>query len=161
MKPLNQKERNNLFVKFIIVFLVTVGITVFAIFYDFNLPAQLRQEQRSKLNSYNTFLKSQKKILKQIDTLNAQIEGMGTSNKDWTIQKELIVKQISFGVGDSSILVMNKLNAIYLNYLQARASELGYKDKLSDCQNKMGESEKNHKEKEELLKDKIELSKPN
>lgn len=96
MKPLNQNERNNLYLKFSLLFILHPGITVFALFFDYQLPGKLREDQITKLKYFNSFIGGQKKIIKLMDTLNRQTMNFTTSNRGLSIEKDYILQQISF-----------------------------------------------------------------
>jgi hypothetical protein len=141
MKPLNNKERNDLILKFGIVFLITVLITAFALFWDRELPAELNQAQREKLNAYNNFERSQKKIIKLMDSLTTQIENMGSTNTPWTISQTRIANQTDFKSLDTSKL-SKKVEELFVKFLTAKAASLDYKDKYNDCKGNAAESDK-------------------
>lgn len=143
MKPLNNKERNELIFKFSIVFFVTVLITAFALFWDRELPAELNNAQREKLNAYNNFEKSQKKIFKLMDTLNTQIENMGSSNDQWSIMKDQIAKQNDFKAIDTSKLT-KRIEELYYKLIAVKATSLDYKDKYIECKGNAAEADKLH-----------------
>ncbi len=162
MKALNQAERNNLYLKFLLLFTITVSITVFAIFFDFKLPAKLNDAQRQKLKAYNSFNQNQKKITKMIDTLNHQIENLGNSSKDWSIEKDQVAKQIDFKELSSDTTgnsLLMKLNTTFYSFLNAKVKALEYKDKLDESKNKSLEQEKMNKEKMDLLEMKADMNK--
>ena len=148
MKALNNKERNDLILKFGIVFLITVIITAVALFWDRELPAELNQAQREKLNAYNNFERSQKKIIKLMDTLSTQIENMGSTNTPWTISQAQIAKQTDFKSIDTSKL-SKKIEELYVKFLTSKAASLDYKDKYTYCK---GDAEKSDKMNDKILK---------
>lgn len=161
MKPLNQSERNNMLLKFVFLFVFTVGITVFAIFFDFKLPQELNESQRRKLKASIAFNRNQAKIIRMMDTLDRQIVDLGNSNRGWEIQKDVISKQINFGIeGDSSMKnFTDKIDRIFADFLAAEVRALKAKDKLQECESDYTRTKETFKEKEDILKEKAELNK--
>jgi hypothetical protein len=155
MKPLNQTERNNLYVKFFLLFAITVIITVFAIFFDFTTPAKLKESQRQKLKSYNEFYNSKKKMMQLIDTLNHQINEMGNSSMGWDYEKDRITPQINFSayISDTSLRIFtDKLDNTFRNFLAAKA-------KAEKCKEEIVKTKTESQTKEEMNKTLLEIEK--
>ena len=157
MKALNQAERNNLYLKFSLLFLLTVGLTVMAIFFDFTMPAELTYAQREKLKSYNTFSSNQKKIVSQIDTLSEQIDRLGNSNDlNLTIATEEIIKQINFttiSTDTSKSGIYVSLNSAFKKFLNARLKALENLENYKKCVGEKDELEAKISELKDELKD--------
>lgn len=162
MKALNQTERNNLFLKFFLLFILTVGITVFAIFYDFVLPQELNEKQRRKLALYNDFQRNQKKMIALVDTLNQQIEDLDNGNKDVTVEKERITRQIRFKSTETDTAknsIYTKLEDTYIQYLSVKAKLIETRNELDKLKIYMEQDEKQDEKTQKFLKEQADANK--
>jgi hypothetical protein len=79
MRPLNYKERNSMFWQFLFVFVATVLLLLFALFYDFEMPQELNELQKQKLAASGSSVKDQKKLATLIDSIYSSIKQIPTA----------------------------------------------------------------------------------
>lgn len=77
MDILNKKERNSAFVMFLIMFVVTTGVLIFALFFDFRLPLkenEVLKSENEKISKESNFQKKfaeeYQHICKLVDSLD-------------------------------------------------------------------------------------------
>lgn len=160
MKALNQAERNQLYLKFFLLFIVTVSISVFALFFNMDLPAQLTNAQRQKLKSYNAFLLQKKSIVHLMDTLNTQIMDLDKSSRGWEIEKEEIVKQINFKsmISDTTApSITAKLDNTFVNFLAVKVKAIKLREEAEEAKNDLSKAKEESKSKEELNETLLEI----
>ncbi|MGB0879731.1 MAG: type VI secretion system TssO [Polaribacter sp.] len=107
MKPKNIKERRNSFLKFLLLFLITSGTIVTAIFFTFKVPVKENntlKAQAKKINTeiifQNSFSNKMKKVRGMIDSLD--VPGQNTEYLNQLIGKNLAEMQKSIPTKDST-----------------------------------------------------------
>ncbi|WP_310557566.1 type VI secretion system TssO [Flavobacterium sp.] len=95
MDILNKKERNSAFIMFLLMFVVTTGVLIFALFFDFRLPLKenevLKSENEKIVKNFNyqkEFSEKYQHICKLIDSLDKTPEQFPYLEQ--TISSELV-----------------------------------------------------------------------
>jgi cell division protein FtsL len=95
MDILNKKERNSAFIMFLIMFVVTTGVLIFALFFDFRLPLkenEVLKNENEKISKESNFQKKfadkYQHICKLVDSLDKAPEQFPYLEQ--TISKELV-----------------------------------------------------------------------
>jgi len=158
MKALNHKERNDLTWKFIILFIVTVSLSVFAIFFDFQLPKKLSEQHKKKLEAYRQFVKNEKLIIQKIDSLESKISAFGNSGMSIAIEENEVIKEINkfdelVNIDSTSIKICEKMNQVFKGYLGLKVKSEKEREAAKDMEKDLNEKEADLKEKKEDLKE--------
>ena len=107
MKPKNTKERRNSFLKFLLLFVITIAIIVTSVFFTFKIPVKensILKAQADKIKKeiifQNTFSKEMSKVNKLIDSLD--VPGQNISYQNTLISSKLVDMQKSIPRKDST-----------------------------------------------------------
>ena len=76
MKPKNSKERSSAFYKFLILFLVTTGTVVGAVYFNFKVPKEENTLLREQAQVFDDDLKFQKEFYKEMQSLMVMIDSL-------------------------------------------------------------------------------------
>jgi len=158
MKLKNEKERSDLFLKFLLLFILTVSIVIFALFFDFKLPKDLSVKQKAKLSEYNTFHKSQKEVYNAVDSIILEIESFGVSNQDETLKSRIAdkigrLKDIPTQKDSGNSKFVKKLESVLTNYFNFKIKSTKGVDATSDCEKEKEELKEKLKECKDELRD--------
>ena len=135
MKPNNSKERRNSFLKFLILFVVTVGMIVGAVFFSYQIPKKENAELRAhtkvledgmvfQKNFYNE-MRIVKNMLDSLDAPGANVELERSS-----IGLKLAALEESIPTKDDTHLydMHQKIITIFADLLKAEGKLYGLKD---------------------------------
>ncbi len=132
MKPKNTKERRNSFLKFLLLFLVTVGTIVTAVYFNFKVPSKenalLKNEAKNiekEMNFQDDFSKQMTSIKRMIDSLD--VPGQNISYQNSLVSKKLVDMQGQIPTKDSTYRYDMYTHIINL-YVELQET----KDKLRD-----------------------------
>lgn len=108
MKPKNSKERRNSFLKFLLLFVVTVGFIIVTVFFTFQIPKKensLLKEDLKSVQKERTFQEDfqleMSRVKKMIDSLDAP--GQNFSYQNSLISDNLVDLQELIPTKDSNI----------------------------------------------------------
>lgn len=159
MKPKNIKERRKTFLKFLLIFLLTVTFILVAVYFNFKVPKKenkLLKDQvkivKKEMIYQNGFYDNMKSIKGMIDSLD--VPGQNISYQSTLINKKLVDLQKSVPTKDSTYrydMYMNILD-LYVE-LQSAKEELRslvdakstieeYKDALDKCREELKQAER-------------------
>lgn len=120
MKPKNVKERRNSFLKFLLLFVVTVGTIVTAVYFNFKVPTKennLLKEQaksiKNEIEFQNNFSDEMLEVKKLFDSLDVP-----SSNKKFVnslISSKLVDLQAKIPTKDSTYRYDMYINVVRLN----------------------------------------------
>lgn len=110
MKPLNYKERDSKFLKFVFSAIFTLGVTIFCLYYTNYLltdaMAVCRVNEYSKFQNYK---RNQQQYTRQLDQIGKSLSGANAS----TLITDNLVKDFKLSYtnnGDTSILMTKIVN---------------------------------------------------
>ena len=138
---LNSRERNAAFLKFLLFFIITVILIVWAIFFDFRLPTKENRSLREKVNTQIQQEADQKKFVSLMNEAVSLLDSMDKNNgsKIEQINAQLISKinnemRALPESGNSMDKAMNKTLIEKLDELRVKKKAL---QSLSDVQSKL------------------------
>lgn len=130
MKPKNSKERQSSFLKFLLLFLVTTGTVVGAVYFNYKVPnkenALLREQAKmldSEMKFQSEFYEEMKATKKMIDSLDAP--GANIKYLNSLVSDKLVELQKTIPTRDSTHL-FDFHNSIIETYVELQET----KDKL-------------------------------
>lgn len=90
MKPINNTERKKSFLKFLLLFLVTVFAVIFAIYFNYEIPAKENQILRDQAKVIEEDLKFQNSFYSQMETVKNLIDSLDVPGQNSSYQNSLI-----------------------------------------------------------------------
>lgn len=160
MKPKNLKERRSRFLKFILLFLLTVATIMALVFFNFRVPKKenslLKTQAKSikkEMEFQNDFSKKMKILRNMIDSLD--IPGQNISFQKSLINSRLVDLQKTIPTKDSTYRydMYTGIVKIYSDFVEskdklrdlkeAESTIAEYKDELESCRKNLTESERN------------------
>ena len=82
MDPINKAERLNLFFTFLIFFILTVALILFAVFVDFKVPVKEIEMLRTENNKLNRELEFQKGFSKKVNEVKLLLDTINQGNQN-------------------------------------------------------------------------------
>ncbi|GEQ86175.1 hypothetical protein ULMS_16830 [Patiriisocius marinistellae] len=142
MKPKNSKDRRSAFLKFLALFVVTVGMVVAAVYFNFRVPTKendlLRAESKflnEETKFQSNFYKDMEKVKAMIDSLD--VPGAQIDYESKMISSKLVDMQKSLPTKDSTYLY-DMHSSIVDMYLELIANKQKLRS-LSDAENTIEE----------------------
>ena len=78
---LNGKERNQAFVKFMVLFILSIAIIVYAVYFDFRVPQKDNHVLRERIQNYENQLYNQQQFTTLMESAKALIDSMNRLEK--------------------------------------------------------------------------------
>lgn len=158
MEPLNQKERNSAFLKFVIMFICTIIVVLVAAFFDFKIPVKQNIYLQQENDNLKAQLSYQSTYLAKMDSLYNWILQMGKPGSDnMRLDRkaaDMVVEMEKFQNDSTSIgKIIKQCNAAYAMLLLNKRDLLQGNQGTSEEIKKLNEK---LKEKDEELKKKNE-----
>lgn len=159
-KPINSKEHNAAFLKFVIFFLVTLAMAAGAIYYNFKLPNKELAILRVRSEMLRNQQVNQEKYKRALNEVIETLEKADSSGSKLMVDSELNLKidalRNASGIEDSAASKKLHQSVLYLvnKYKEAkfRLFDLkGYEDEIREQKNKVTKL----KEDLEYYKDKL------
>ncbi len=120
MKPLNAKERTKGLLKFIAIFLVTVLLIVFAVYFNNSaVPNKELEYYKTRCASLQDSIASDISLLTKLNELNANLE-------QYQANPNNIVAQTSVGAGINGLMDMAKKDSLHFSGIIAGQAAAGY-----------------------------------
>ncbi len=132
MKPKNVKERRNSFFKFLLLFLVTVGTIVTAVYFNFKVPSKENELLKDQAKVIEKEIDFQSDFSEQMESIKRMIDSLETPGVNIPFQNNLISKKLvnlqeKIPVKDSTYRY-----DMYTNIVSLFAELQETKDKLRD-----------------------------
>lgn len=160
MKPKNLKERRGRFLKFILLFLLTVATIMALVFFNFRVPKKENSLLKAQAKSIKKETEFQNGFSKKMKTLRNMIDSLDVPGQNISFQKSLINSNLAdlqktIPTKDStykydmyigivklySDLVQSKDKLRDLKEAESTIAE--YKDELESCRKTLTDSERN------------------
>ena len=100
MRVLNKQERTSAFLWFLLFFVVSVGLFVLAIFFNYQVPAKENDDLRKQLTSFRQeqafqgdFLQRMEKVKNNLDSVN--LPGQNANYMDQVVAQDLVTMRNS------------------------------------------------------------------
>ena len=90
MKPKNSKERNSSFLKFLLLFLVTTGTAVGAVYFNYRIPSHENELLRTQAKSIDTDMKFQSNFFQEMKVLKSLIDSLDVRGQNIPLQNSEI-----------------------------------------------------------------------
>lgn len=90
MKPINDKERQKAFFKFLLFFLVTNVIIVCALYFDFKVPAKENEILKSQVELSKIEMDYQNRFFESMQSINAMLDSLDNPGQNLSYQNSLI-----------------------------------------------------------------------
>jgi hypothetical protein len=141
MKPKNNKDRRSSFLKFLGLFIVTAGMIVAAVYFNFKVPSKenhlLRAESKlisSDKDFQNRFYLDMEKVKGMIDSLD--VPGAQVGYESELISKKLVKMQTSLPTKDSTYLYDMHFSIVqmYLEMAENKKTLLSLSETESDIE---------------------------
>jgi len=95
MKPQNAKERRSSIWKFILLFVVTVGLIVTAIFFDFNqIPLHENQVWRERSEKIEKDIEFQETFYKEMKDIRAHVDSLDIKGQNLQLINGLLTQKL-------------------------------------------------------------------
>jgi hypothetical protein len=137
MKPLNQAERNNAFLGFLLLFLLTIGIVLTVVFFSIKVPFHENEQLRNKLlimqkekNLTDSFRVAMDITLNEIARFDLKKESPTTTNR----KVQLHIKKMDRLVKNMSNLYSDEDKSIYELVMQNLADLNDAKTKIRNLE---------------------------
>ncbi len=142
MKPLNSKDRKKAFIQFLLLFIVTVGVLVLALYFDVKAPIKENTYLKDKVRYFEGQLAEERKFVKEMSKIKSLLDSMdmpGVSSQymEQLVSSKVAALQTSIPESDSSYRHDMYTNVIQ-TYLELKNSKSKLYD-LSDVKSKLEE----------------------
>ena len=94
MKPQNAKERNIAFIKYILLFIVTTGLIVLAVFFGTRLPFKENAYLRDKIKTMESQIGEERRFIGKMMNIKALIDSMNNPNVNVDYLQSLISSEL-------------------------------------------------------------------
>ncbi len=94
MKPKNIKERRSRFIKFILLFLLTVSTIIALVFFNFKVPKKENQLLKSQAKSIKKEIRFQSKFAVEMTVVKNMIDSLDIPGQNISYQKNLISSRL-------------------------------------------------------------------
>ena len=94
MKPLNNKERNSSFLKFLLMFLITIATVLAAVYFNFKIPKTENKMLRDQAMSIEKSQIFQKEFYLNMTSLKGMIDSLEVPGQNISYQNSLIGSKI-------------------------------------------------------------------
>ncbi|GAA0543367.1 type VI secretion system TssO [Chitinophaga japonensis] len=133
MKVLNRQERTTAFLWFLLFFVVTVGLFVLAVFFNYQVPVKENAELRKELNTFRKEQAFQASFLQDAEKIKVNLDSINMPNQNAIYMDQEIAKRLSNMHHAIPKDVVTHYN-LYDNYVQVGLSLLQSKQQLRNLQ---------------------------
>ncbi len=147
MEPLNKEERTKAFLMFILIFIVTVGIAVGAVFFNIEVPRKENSRLKERNAALQASLNGYEQLLAKAETISGKFEELADETKfnytEGMINSEIVALRDMKYFGDVDKKLGEKISQAYLGWLadkkkandaaKASTGVEGYKADLQLC----------------------------
>lgn len=94
MRVLNKQERVSAFLWFLLFFIVTVGLFVLAIFFNFQVPSRENAELRKELSKFRQEVAFQGEFLQKLDRVRNNLDSINMPNQNANYIDQVIAQDL-------------------------------------------------------------------
>ena len=95
MQVLNKQERTTAFFWFLLFFMITVGLFVLAVFFNYQVPVRENAELRKDLNTFRKEQAFQADFMQNLDKVKANLDSINLPNQNAIYMDQEIAKNLS------------------------------------------------------------------
>lgn len=159
MQVLNKKERILSFLFFLLIFSMTTGLILLAVFFDFQIPQRELEFLRERDRKVQEELEFQKRFAVRLETLKSFTDSLGMPGQDSYYNKQRAINEIITMQNFIEEEYKNlKMNNMYDNILLARRQLVDAKQTISTLGDSKRELDKLQAELD-IYKEQLELVK--
>jgi DNA repair ATPase RecN len=157
MQVLNKQERTTAFLWFLLFFVVTVGLFVLAVFFNYQVPVRENTELRKELGTFRKEETFQASFMQNLEKVKANLDSINMPNQNAIYMDQEIAKRLSdmhnaipkdvvnhYGLYDNSVQIglalhQSKQQLRGLQDAQKTIAEL--KEKVQDLTSQLNQSQ--------------------
>lgn len=94
MEVLNKKERLYSFLLFLALFLITMGVVISAVFFDYQVPKKELTKIRTENEQYTDEFKFQEKFGQKLEDVKSYIDKLSLPNEDFYYNHQLASQEL-------------------------------------------------------------------
>lgn len=94
MKPKNHKERQSGFLKFLLLFVVTVTMVVIAVFFNYKIPSKENSLLKTQAKAIDQEMQFQNEFSEKMLQVKELINSLDTKGQNFSYQNSLISKEL-------------------------------------------------------------------
>lgn len=134
MRVLNKRERTNAFLWFLLFFVVTVGLFVLAVFFNFQVPSRENAELRKQLSTFRTEEAFQVEFLQKLEKVRTNLDSINMPNQNANYLDQVIAQDL---VNMRNAIPKDAVShyALYVNIIQNCLQLQQSKQQLRGLQN--------------------------
>lgn len=95
MQVLNKQERTTAFLWFLLFFVVTVGLFVLAVFFNYQVPVRENTELRKELGTFRKEETFQASFMQNLDKVKSNLDSINMPNQNAIYMDQEIAKRLS------------------------------------------------------------------
>ncbi|NLR79786.1 MULTISPECIES: type VI secretion system TssO [Chitinophaga] len=95
MQVLNRQERNVSFIWFLLFFIITVGLFVLAVFFNYQVPARENAALRKELTAFREEQAFQATFLQKLDKVKHNLDSINLPNQNATYMDQIIAASLA------------------------------------------------------------------
>jgi len=95
MQVLNRQERSVSFIWFLLFFIVTVGLFVLAVFFNYQVPARENASLRKELTSFREEQAFQAEFLQKLDKVKHNLDSINLPNQNANYMDQVIAASLA------------------------------------------------------------------
>ena len=134
MQVLNRQERSTAYFWFLLFFIITVGLFVLAVFFNFQVPARENAELRKELSTFRQEQAFQSDFLQKMERVKTNLDSMNAPNQNAAFMDQTIAADLS-AMRNSIPKSAVTHYALYDNFVQICLSFQQSKQQLRGLQN--------------------------
>lgn len=121
MEPLNKEERTKAFLLFIVIFIVTVGIVISAVFFSIEVPRKENSSLKERNKVLQASLSGYEQLLIKAEAISSKFEELKDESKFNTTEMDInseigALKAMNYS-GDTDKKLGEKMAQVYLGWL--------------------------------------------
>ncbi|HJT75148.1 MAG TPA: type VI secretion system TssO [Chitinophaga sp.] len=94
MRVLNKQERTNAFLWFLLFFVITVGLFVLAVFFNYQVPSRENADLRKQLSSFREEQAFQGEFLQKMDRVKNNLDSINLPNQNANYMDQAIAQDL-------------------------------------------------------------------
>lgn len=155
MEPLNSKERTSAFMKFILIFVITMIVVLISAFFDVTIPAKENRDLLVQNHKLQDQMRAQNLILEKMDSIKVLLLKLDQPNADIaTIDANIAGMIIQMQAYENDSTTLGKImKNVDIAYTGLKNEKLGLLKKTGSADQQISKLEDKVKEAEKKLED--------